>query len=323
MAGARRAVLPSALRASCGVIARPVFAALALGAGDLQLLVERRDQLLHALRLVGELLDALARRVQLALVLGDRGALGLHQPGQLLVLAPQLLRPRHQALALAGRVRLQPVQFLEIGDQRLGLDPHVRQHGAEQHGRAHGLQRVLRRHEHGRRRLAAHPLERRQELDQQPAARAQRGAHLVLALVDVLQAVLGGADRGLALLHLGGDGDQPLVELRPVVLQLLELGRQFLLALAARLDAAIDLLELLLVRLPLGGDGIVLRTRAEGHTGRCENRSGQGEHTAGAGEGMIGFHAVQNCEPQVKAPSTMRGRCGGIMPGGRDGRPGW
>ena len=82
----------------------------------------------------------------------------------------------------------------KIGDQRIDLDLHVGQHGAEQDGGAHRLERVLGAHHQGGRRPAADALERGQHLGDHGAAARERAFDRVLVGRKRREPALGGSD---------------------------------------------------------------------------------------------------------------------------------
>ena len=100
---------------------------------------------------------------------------------------------------------------------RVGLGTHFRHHGAERDRGAQRLQRVLRPHQQGRRRLMADPLQRREDLDDDAAALLERSAKNMFALVERLGARLRRFDAGLDVAHARGGVDELLVERAPIV----------------------------------------------------------------------------------------------------------
>jgi len=139
--------------------------AFASGAsGGVERLLELRDQVFEVVRLL--------RQIGGARSLGGERFLAL---GFLLLPFPD---QRAHASALAferGHLALEPVAFVgdflahfkqraQIAGERLNLMAHFRQHGAEQHGRAHRLQGVFGAGDQGRGSTVADALQRRQDL---------------------------------------------------------------------------------------------------------------------------------------------------------------
>ena len=112
-----------------------------------------------------------------------------------------LLLARQSRELLLQRVRgrrrcalVQAHEFGEVGGERLGLDAQLRQHGAEQHRGADRLQHVLRPHEHGRRRPAAHALQGGEDLDDDAAPASSERRIAASLPVSVSSALLQAAD---------------------------------------------------------------------------------------------------------------------------------
>lgn len=86
------------------------------------------------------------------------------------------------------------------------------------------MQRIFGADQERRRRAPAGALQCGQYLDDVGAARIERGAHLLLAAVQVLQPCLGLVDLGLDRAHIGGGIDQLLIELRAILAKGGDLG---------------------------------------------------------------------------------------------------
>ena len=103
-------------------------------------------------------------------------------------------RQRCSARVRSSRSRLdagaKPRQLGQVGGERLRLDPQIRQHGAGEDRAADGRQRVFRPRQDRRRRRAAHPLQRHQDLRHHVLRRWQGVADAVLAGIATRRAAL-------------------------------------------------------------------------------------------------------------------------------------
>ena len=106
--------------------------------------------------------------------------------------------------------------------ERLGLLPHVRQHGAQHHRGAQGLQRVFRAGDQGRRRTMADALKRGEHFADDGAAGVERGAQRALIVVERLEADLRCLDGLFGCAQASGGVDQILRELAAVGADLLD-----------------------------------------------------------------------------------------------------
>ena len=93
------------------------------------------------------------------------------------LLAPEQIEIARQTLAFVDDILAHAHQIGEIADDRVGLCAHIRQHGAQHDGGAHGLQRILGLDQKRGRRLAPDPLQRRKNF-------GNRGAPLVERFVN-------------------------------------------------------------------------------------------------------------------------------------------
>ena len=152
------------------------------------------------------------------------------------------------------------------------------QHRAEQDRGAHRLQRVLRCHQHRRRRIAADALQRRQHIADEVAARVERRTQGPLLLVERRQPLLAGRDLVLDDAHARGNVDELAVELAAVVADLIDLTAQIGFGLARLLLLAAEDLQFLVAliqRVELGrafggGCGVALAAAASSRSGeRC------------------------------------------------------
>ena len=101
--------------------------------GAVEIVAELGDELLDIVRLAPELGGALTLGRDHAFRLGLLFLALIDQRGQPLAVIGECCEIALEAGALGGDAGAQPCQFAEIGDEGLGLLPHLRQHSTEQH----------------------------------------------------------------------------------------------------------------------------------------------------------------------------------------------
>ena len=125
-------------------------------------------------------------------------------------------------VALLGDGGAQVGELREVGAQRVGLALQLGDRRAKHSGGANRLRHVLRPHQNGRRRIAAHTLQHRQHIGDHRTPIVERAGQGAGVGVERVHALVGGDDLPLGVLHLGGGVDQRRVEPRPVGAQELD-----------------------------------------------------------------------------------------------------
>jgi hypothetical protein len=204
----------------------------------------------------------------------------IDEQGEALAIVHEHEQVAREAAALIGNLRAQAHEFGEIGGEHFGLMSHFGQYRPQHHGRAHRLQRVLGPDHESGRGLPADPLQRRQNLGDEPAPLLQRGPQRLLFLVERIETLLR-LRRALSHIDDAGCGfDDLFVEFSPVVPDRLDLTLELGLVLenSALLGAKLfELLVALLERVERCG-------RADGTIGvgrsrlPCARRLGRRSH---------------------------------------------
>src|SRR4029077_13143802 len=107
----------------------------------------------------------------------------LNEHGETLALLREYEEVARELVAFLRDLLAQANELAEIGRKDLGLLAHFRQHCAQHHGGADGLERILGADEERGRCFAADALQGRQELGDEVAALLQRAPQRLLPLV--------------------------------------------------------------------------------------------------------------------------------------------
>ena len=243
------------------------------------LLLDLADQILQVVGLAGQLdgLAALGFERLFGVGLFTLALLNEHgHPCSFLRKCGEITTER---LAFGRYFAADPHKFGKIGDQRIDLGLHVGQHGAQQNGSAHRLQRIFRADQQGGRRVAAKSLQRRKHFGDHGAAAAERAADRVLVAGQAVQPLFGRRDAVLHGTDVGRGTEDQLIELAAVLADGIDLGLELGREVGRPLLLSLNLTEFLLAR-ALGGFG---RDRDAGHLGEG-GQAGDEQQERSAGE---------------------------------------
>src|SRR5580700_3195820 len=221
--------------------------------------LELGDQIFEIVRLPGQEHRALTLGIERLFGLGLLFLPFLDQEGHALLVGGKCGHITAERLPFDPHIGTHPGEFQEVGRKRVGFAAHFRQYGAQQHGGAHGKQRVVRRRHDGGRRPAADALERRQDLRDDGAAALERFAHRALFVFELLQSRFGGGDVVLGEPQPAGGGEQRLVELAPIFPERRNLALEHRLRVGGLALLRLQRVEFLLARGLVGRGGRLLR----------------------------------------------------------------